>query len=127
MNDQINLALQESEHTDSADSDDSSVEGESSPSKSLCNKKIENFSLTAIQVQATAKTRTPAVRKYRKKTIRKQAKPSLSSDPTSSNVFKCAYCNKSYPKSVSLGGHISKAHAGESDRFREKMKVYQRR
>ena len=32
-----------------------------------------------------------------------------------------------FQKSVSLGGHISKAHAGQSKRFSEKMKVYERR
>ena len=41
--------------------------------------------------------------------------------------FSCEYCNITFSKSVSLGGHISKAHAGQSKRFSEKMKVYMRR
>ena len=41
--------------------------------------------------------------------------------------FKCEHCKLSFSKSVSLGGHLSKAHAGKSKRFTQKMEVYARR
>ena len=37
--------------------------------------------------------------------------------------FKCKFCEMSFEKSVSLGGHLSKAHPGSSKPYNYKMKV----
>ena len=38
-------------------------------------------------------------------------------------VYKCRYCDRAFKKSVSLGGHISKAHNGKSDLYKRKMEI----
>ena len=58
------------------------------------------------------------------KPIRKQAKTSKAA---AESQYTCDYCERSFSKSVSLGGHISKAHAGKSKRFNEKMRVFVKR
>ena len=65
-----------------------------------------------------------SVRQISSKRIKKQ-KSRPKEKPTGN--FTCEYCNMTFSKSVSLGGHISKAHAGQSKRFSDKMKVYMRR
>ena len=78
------------------------------------------------------------LRKHRKVIIKK-SKPSLSQeDPSNPDGdddkaedlnydYKCRYCDRSFKKSVSLGGHISKAHNGKSDLYKKKMEIRQSR
>ena len=73
------------------------------------------------------------LRKHRKVIIKKP-KPTLSQeDPSNPDAddkdedlnydYKCRYCDRSFRKSVSLGGHISKAHNGKSDLYKKKMEI----
>ena len=70
------------------------------------------------------------LRKHRK-IIQKKDKPELIQDPKSDGdendvnnyEYKCRYCDRAFKKSVSLGGHISKAHNGKSDLYKKKMEI----
>ena len=74
------------------------------------------------------------LRKHRK-VIQKKTKPGLESadptdvaeDPDSEYIYKCRYCERTFKKSVSLGGHISKAHNGKSDNYKKKMEIRESR
>lgn len=79
------------------------------------------------------------LRKHRKVIIKK-SRPSLSQsqeDPSNPDgddkaedqnyEYKCRYCDRSFKKSVSLGGHISKSHNGKSDLYKKKMEIRQSR
>ena len=123
------LVLSESDYSSDGST---SVAGDASPKKTPVKSKgeIETFSIEYLQKEISAK-KIPALRqkKCTKKAIRKQPRPILLSKTAgfTPSIFKCDYCDLTFPKSVSLGGHISKAHAGLSKRFRDKMKVYNRR
>lgn len=41
--------------------------------------------------------------------------------------YKCRYCDRAFKKSVSLGGHISKAHNGKSELYKKKMEIRESR
>ena len=69
-----------------------------------------------------------------RKVIQKKNKPNLvAADPTtpenpeSEYPYKCKYCERTFKKSVSLGGHISKAHNGQSDNYKKKMEIRESR
>ena len=49
-----------------------------------------------------------------------KAEPKL---PDENGMFKCSFCEKRYPKSVSLGGHVSKAHPGTSVNYSKKLAI----
>ena len=38
-------------------------------------------------------------------------------------MYQCKYCGKGFDVSSALGGHISKAHPGESESYNHKKKV----
>ena len=62
----------------------------------------------------------PIMLRKNRKVIQKKNKPDLveadpaasAEDPESEYPYKCKYCDRTFKKSVSLGGHISKAHNG---------------
>ena len=70
-----------------------------------------------------------------RKSIQKKNKPDLvaedpskaGEDPESEYAYKCKYCDRTFKKSVSLGGHISKAHNGKSDNYKKKMEIRESR
>ena len=70
-----------------------------------------------------------------RKVIQKKNKPDLvavdplatAEDPESEYPYKCKYCERTFKKSVSLGGHISKAHNGKSDNYKKKMEIRESR
>ena len=73
------------------------------------------------------------LRKHRK-VIQKKPRPELAdADPASAEdleseySYKCRYCDRCFKKSVSLGGHISKAHNGKSDHYKKKMEIRESR
>ena len=73
------------------------------------------------------------LRKHRK-VIQKKPKPNLNADPKAKEdsaeadyIYKCRYCDRCFKKSVSLGGHISKAHNGQSDHYKKKMEIRESR
>ena len=53
--------------------------------------------------------------------------PIAPEDPESEYPYQCRYCNRCFKKSVSLGGHISKAHNGKSDHYKKKMEIREAR
>ena len=53
--------------------------------------------------------------------------PIAPEDPESEYPYKCRYCDRCFKKSVSLGGHISKAHNGKSDNYKKKMEIRESR
>ena len=66
------------------------------------------------------------LRKRKAKTISKKNKLLGGDDENLEDpnyVYKCRYCDRAFKKSVSLGGHISKAHNGKSDLYKRKMEI----
>ena len=59
----------------------------------------------------------------------RKKQPKVHENKTKKNVFKpdpkrkfqCALCKATFDKNVSLGGHYSKAHPGQSKRYNEKL------
>ena len=51
----------------------------------------------------------------------------VAEDPENEYAYKCRYCDRTFKKSVSLGGHISKAHNGKSDNYKKKMEIRESR
>ena len=47
-----------------------------------------------------------------KKEIKKPDKPKITTRNPKALNFKCKHCDSSFSKAVSLGGHVSKMHAG---------------
>ena len=113
--------------TDSNWTSESSNHEEESPEPTTTPSQIqpstENFTIAAkLELNDSARKGQGLGSKLRKR-IKKNSK----SDNKRQNLFQCEYCDKVFEKSVSLGGHISKAHAGLSKRFSDKMKVFARR
>ena len=68
------------------------------------------------------------IQKKQKNIIKKKSKQStLGSNKEKTKVFKCQHCGATYAKAVSLGGHQSKAHPGESNRYRKKIEIRESR
>ena len=95
--------------------------------------KIFKVSKTSRTEQARLPSQSISLRKHRK-VIQKKSKPDLADvdpisieDPESEYPYKCGYCDRSFKKSVSLGGHISKAHNGKSDHYKKKMEIRESR
>lgn len=51
----------------------------------------------------------------------------ITQDETREYQFRCTFCGKGFDISAALGGHISKAHAGQSQSYNHKKKVRQER
>jgi len=47
--------------------------------------------------------------------------------PLATHPFKCAFCDKSFTKRTSLGGHVGKKHRGMSSSYLNKTQVYTQR
>ena len=97
------------------------------------NEEIFRVSKTVRPEQPSLPSQPILLRKHRK-AIHKKLKPEcIGLDPTSPDgqeseySYKCRYCDRTFKKSVSLGGHISKAHNGKSDHYKKKMEIRESR
>ena len=62
-----------------------------------------------------------ALRKKQQAKVRENQTKKNVFKPDSRRKFQCALCKATFDKNVSLGGHYSKAHPGQSQRYNAKL------
>ena len=62
-----------------------------------------------------------------KKVIKKPERQKITTRNPKALNFKCKHCDSSFSRAVSLGGHVSKMHAGMQSGYQHKMMVFKAR
>ena len=76
----------------------------------------------ATKVQSSKKSPKPVfniTKTISKKEIQRRSKDC--------DKLKCRFCGKTFKKSAQLGGHTSKMHKGQSEKYKTKCETHQRR
>ena len=80
---------------------------------------LESSSLEASTEEHSRITLKKSIQK--KITIRKQKEQTVITIAKKNHTIKCKICGKKFTKAVSLGGHFSKAHPGQSLTYKKKL------